>query len=213
MVAATGSAILVFFNLHLRNQLQRSAESFFTFKNDSALQLQGGSQARHPSNCDACGKFPETSKLEQDPFIGKVIGRQFELESVLGTGSWSRVYKATRVHDGESVAIKLMHSGLVLNVEARKRFEREAEAGQLLHHPNICRTFSAGLHEDRPFIVMECLRGTTLQLLMKRLKRIDVKEALRIVIECCDGLHYAHSMGLLHRDVKPANILYVKTES
>ena len=136
----------------------------------------------------------------------KTIGR-YEIEREIGRGGMAVVYKAFDPRLERAVAIKLIQSGAFgSNIfgHIRERFEREAKALAKLRHPNIVRVHDYGEHEGSPYLVMDYLEGATLKEVKKPLK---VETAVRLIRPIADALDYVHQQGLLHRDVKPSNIM------
>jgi serine/threonine-protein kinase len=133
-----------------------------------------------------------------------VQGGRYRLERPLGHGGMATVYLA---HDEElhrPVAIKLLAEHLAADAALRKRFLREARLAARLSHPNVVSVYDAGEADDgRPFIVMEHVPGTTLA----ELGQIAPEKAVELAIQACRGLAHAHAAGLVHRDVKPQNLL------
>lgn len=107
---------------------------------------------------------------------------------------------------GRTVAIKLLKEGID-NDEIRRRFMQEANAAGVLEHENIVRIFDVGEHNGQPFIAMEYIDGETLSAWIRRREPASLIRKLRLIEELCDGLAYAHSFGIIHRDVKPANLM------
>jgi serine/threonine protein kinase/beta-lactam-binding protein with PASTA domain len=140
--------------------------------------------------------------------IGRVLAGRYRLESVLGTGASAQVFSAWDVTLRRRVAIKLLHPGLASDPGFRRRFRAEAQAAASLHHPHIMAVFDWGDAEDGPFLVLEHLAGGSLRDLLDVGVRLSVPQALRLGVEACDALAYAHLRGLVHRDVKPANLLF-----
>ena len=141
----------------------------------------------------------------------KTIGR-YEIEREIGRGGMAVVYKAFDPRLERAVAIKLIQSGAFgSNIfgHIRERFEREAKALAKLRHPNIVRVHDYGEHEGSPYLVMDYLEGATLKEVKKPLK---VETAVRLIRPIADALDYVHRQGLLHRDVKPSNIMITKHE-
>lgn len=131
------------------------------------------------------------------------IGK-FEILARLGQGGMGTVYKARDPGLDRLVALKTIVSGLLESEDAKERFYREARAAARLQHPNIVTVFEAGDFEGTLFIVMELLEGQDLSQVL--LSPRSVEEKVKIVVEVCRGLDYAHKRGVIHRDVKPANI-------
>lgn len=145
--------------------------------------------------------------LSGDCRPGQRLGA-FELRSVLGRGGMSTVYRATRV-DGvfdQEVAVKVLRSDL-LGAEDRQRFDRERAILARLDHPGIARLLDGGeTPEGRPYLVLELIRGEPLDVVCRRL-RLDVRDRIRLLLEVCDAIQYAHRNLVVHRDLKPGNIL------
>jgi len=137
--------------------------------------------------------------------IGKyeVIGR-------IGRGGMGMIFKARDPVLERSVALKVI-SSLEVTPELRARFFREAQACARLSHPNIVTIYDMGEDDGRLFIVMELLEGEELRQLIARQPPLALEDKLSILLQICDGLHYAHQKGVVHRDVKPANILLLRT--
>jgi hypothetical protein len=134
--------------------------------------------------------------------MGDYIGK-YEIEAIIGEGAFGRVYRAYDPTVNRPVAIK------VLTAEGRElisRFRTEASAAGNLRHKNIVTIYEFGEHKGRPFIAMELLEGEDLSLVIARHESLTLLEKIRIMSQAAEGLHCAHSNGVLHRDVKPANI-------
>jgi eukaryotic-like serine/threonine-protein kinase len=137
--------------------------------------------------------------------IGDVVSH-YKILGRLGKGGMGVVYKAEDVRLGRTVALKFLPEELIESRIARERFLREARAASGLDHANICTIFEVDEHERRPFIAMACYDGETLE---RRIDRgpLSVAEAVGITIQIAAGLGKAHEQGIVHRDVKPANIM------
>ena len=138
---------------------------------------------------------------------GELIDGRYELEELVGTGGMSSVYRARDTLLERDVALKIMHAHHLEDGDYVERFEREARTVAQLSHPNIVTVIDRGEVKGRPFIVFEYVSGSTLDKLVEREGALPVDEALRIVIGAARGLAFAHRHGLVHRDVKPQNIL------
>lgn len=150
----------------------------------------------------------QTTLETTDDIIGKTIGGKYQLISLLGKGGMSRVYKATQMLINRTVALKLMLPQLSQDKESVKRFLQEAQAAGQVSHPNVVGVIDFGLAEDnQPYLVMDYLEGDNMAQVLKRKKRIPVKDAIAIFIQICEGLAAAHEHGIVHRDIKPSNIV------
>ena len=152
-----------------------------------------------------------TVKMKQTRWIGQTLNGRYKIEDLLGQGGMSAVYKATDPNLRRVVAIKIVHPHLSSDPSFIRRFEEEAAAIASLRHPNIVQVFDFNTDEDVNYMVMEYVPGETLQTRLKRLnnkeRKMTFEEAINITINVCDGLSYAHKRGMVHRDVKPANIM------
>lgn len=133
---------------------------------------------------------------------------RYELEDRLGHGGMATVYLAHDRKLDREVAIKLLADNFAGDDDVRKRFSREARLAARLDHPNVVQVFDVGEDGDRPFIVMEHVRGGTLEDRLNRRRRsLDRDEGLRLLGQLCEGLGHAHAKKLVHRDIKPQNLL------
>jgi predicted Ser/Thr protein kinase len=138
---------------------------------------------------------------------GAVVAGRYEIERELGRGGHSVVYLARDRMRGEAVAIKLLVPPPALAHVARERMRREAAGGSELNHPNIVSLYDYVEDEGRSFLIMEYVDGTTLFERVRDQGPLSVADALRLGLELADGLGVAHEGGVLHRDVKPRNVL------
>src|SRR6516225_7129214 len=134
----------------------------------------------------------------------------YEIQSPLGAGGMGEVYRARDTRLDRCVAVKILPSHLSDNSEARQRFDREARAISSLNHPHICTLHDVGHQDGIDFLVMEFLEGETLA---DRLVKgpLPLEQVLKYGIEICEGLEKAHRGGVMHRDLKPGNIMLTKT--
>jgi Protein kinase domain len=137
-----------------------------------------------------------------------LAGDRYELGDRLGHGGMATVYLARDLKLDREVAIKLLADNFAGDEEVRERFSREARLAARLDHPNVVQVFDVGEDEDRPYIVMEHVEGGTLEdRLNRRRGGLDRTEALRLLAQLCQGLGHAHAKKLVHRDIKPQNLL------
>src|SRR5919198_948038 len=139
--------------------------------------------------------------------IGTLIGDRFRLEEKVGSGGMSTVYRAFDPTLERWVAIKLMHRDISSDPDQLERFRREARAAAALNHPHLVTVIDAGEDEGTPYIVFEYVEGETLKERIRRVGRLPVPEAVAYAIEIGRALSSAHSRRLVHRDVKPQNVL------
>ena len=139
--------------------------------------------------------------------VGEVLADRYELEELVGTGGMSSVFRA---HDrllDRKVALKILHQQYSADDDYVERFKREARSVAALSHPNIVTVIDRGEHGDRQFIVFEYVAGENLKRMIERRGPAPVPNALELAIQIARGLAFAHQQGLVHRDVKPQNVL------
>src|SRR5919108_4645506 len=139
--------------------------------------------------------------------IGTLISERYRLEEKIGSGGMSTVYRAFDPTLERWVAIKLMHRDISTDPDQLERFRREARAVARLNHPHIVTVIDAGEDDGAPYIVFEYVSGETVKDRIRRQGRLPVAEAVAYAIEIGRGLSCAHSHRLVHRDVKPQNVL------
>ena len=138
--------------------------------------------------------------------IGQIIKERYEITQLLGEGGMSYVYKATDKQLQRTVAIKTLKPNYVEQEKFVERFKREAQTAANLNHPNIVQIFDWGIG-DEPFFVMEYIEGNTLTSIIANKKIVSMNDILFIGAQVASGLQAAHSQGLVHRDIKPGNIM------
>lgn len=144
---------------------------------------------------------------DTDPLIGRIIDGRYEILRRVARGGMATVYVATDNRLTRTVAIKIMHEGLGEDKDFVDRFDREARASAKLSHPNIVSVFDQGHDNGRPYIVMEYIEGCTLRNLISREAPMPASRALALMESVASALAAAHESGLIHRDVKPENVL------
>lgn len=131
----------------------------------------------------------------------------YVLTDKIGEGGMGKVYRARRLQDDASVAIKIVRPILLANPIIRQRYQREVESALTLKHPNVVAVFDAGEADGRYFIAMEFVDGIDLSHLVKECRALEVAEACEYGRQAALGLHHAHQAGFVHRDIKPSNIV------
>jgi serine/threonine protein kinase len=145
---------------------------------------------------------PEISKAKPLQTVGN-----YELLEKIAEGGMGAIYRGRQRESGQVVAVKIMPSHMAQNPILLKRFEQEFRAASRLDHPNIVRAIDYGDTGDSPYIVMEFVEGESLGQKIERDGRMNEAEAIRVIAQVAQGLHRAHKQNLVHRDVKPDNIL------
>jgi serine/threonine-protein kinase len=145
--------------------------------------------------------------VSRPPQPGDLIADRYELEELVGTGGMSSVFRAHDRQLERRVAIKILHEHYADDPEYLERFRREARAVAKLSHPNIVTVIDRGDDDGRQYIVFEHVDGENLKELVLRSGRLSVRRALELALSVADGLAFAHDRGLVHRDVKPQNVL------
>jgi serine/threonine-protein kinase len=138
--------------------------------------------------------------------IGKIVKERYEILEILGEGGMAFVYKARDMQLERFVAIKTLKPNYVNQETFVDRFKREAKTAANLNHPNIVQIFDWGI-EDEPYFVMEYIEGNTLTSIIAKNRTISLSDILFIGAQVSSGLHAAHQKGLVHRDIKPGNIM------
>src|SRR3954469_25673432 len=140
------------------------------------------------------------------------IGK-YDVVEILGKGGMAVVYKARDNRIGGLGAIKMMTGGFSDNPDLLKRFYREAQSTGMLQHGNIVIVYDLGDLDGNPYLVMEFLEGEPLDKLVATRRELSLVQKLDYIIQCCNGLNYAHQRGIVHRDIKPANLMILKEGS
>ena len=139
--------------------------------------------------------------------VETIAGGRYRVERVLGEGAMAKVLLAHDAELGREVAVKLLDEGLAADSSFRARFAREARVAAGLSHPNIVTVFDVGEADGRPFIVMELVPGRTLEDRLRRDGAVPADDVVAIARQVCAGLEHAHANGLVHRDLKPGNLI------
>jgi serine/threonine protein phosphatase PrpC len=151
---------------------------------------------------------PAAKPVSNELQVGDVLDERFEIAEIINRSAMSSVLKATDLKTGRPVALKVPLPSLEGDPAAFSRFQREAEIGRTLDHPGILKIIDIDeKQQSRPYLVMEFLEGQTLERLMQEVRPMPESDALRIVSQICDALEYLHRHDVVHRDLKPQNIM------
>ena len=145
--------------------------------------------------------------MTPDSRIGTVIDGRYRIDARLGAGGMATVYKATRLLIGDEVAIKILHLEQLLDPQGRERFQREAQSAARLKHPNAVTIHDFGIKDDLVYLVMELIKGQTLASFIKERGPLSPVLVADILSKICGALSEAHGNNIVHRDIKPDNIL------
>ncbi|MEP6639376.1 MAG: protein kinase [Chloroflexota bacterium] len=152
----------------------------------------------------------EPSDPAPPPDVGRLVGERYRLAEVIGVGGMATVHRAQDTRLGRFVAIKLLRREVIADPDIAMRFRREALAATVLRHPNIVACLEAGTDDGQPYLVMEFIEGEDLAARLRRLGHLAPAEVARIGLDVARALGVAHIRGIVHRDVKPGNILLAR---
>ncbi len=148
-----------------------------------------------------------------DQYIGRLLDNRYEILEIIGTGGMAVVYKARCHRLNRLVAIKILKDEYARDEEFRRRFRAEGEAVAMLSHPNIVQVYDVSSSDTANFIVMELVDGISLKQYMEKKGVLNWKETLHFAMQIAKGLEHAHSRGIVHRDIKPHNVMVLKNGS
>jgi serine/threonine protein kinase/lipopolysaccharide biosynthesis regulator YciM len=161
-----------------------------------------------PYSEDAQASFTKTleTPIQQLP-IGTLFANRYEIQEILGKGGMGEVYRVKDKKLDEEMALKVLKSETAVHKEIIERFKNELKLARKITHRNVCRMHDLNEEEEIPFITMEYVKGEDLKRLIKRKEKLSEKEAITLAKQVCEGLVEAHSLGVMHRDLKPQNIM------
>ncbi|MDR2526021.1 MAG: Stk1 family PASTA domain-containing Ser/Thr kinase [Oscillospiraceae bacterium] len=142
-----------------------------------------------------------------DYYVGKILDGRYEIQEVLGVGGMAVVYRAYDNIDDRPVAVKILKEEFLANEEFRRRFKNESKAIAMLSHPNIVKVYDVSYGDRLQYIVMEYVEGITLKEYIEQRRVIPWKEAVHFLTQILRALQHAHDRGVVHRDIKPQNIM------
>jgi len=145
-----------------------------------------------------------------DNYTGKRLDGRYEIQEIIGVGGMAVVYKAYDNIDDRIVAVKILKDEFLANEEFRRRFKNESKAIAVLSHPNIVKVFDVSYGDRLQYIVMEYVEGITLKEYIEQQGRINWREAIHFMMQILRALQHAHDKGVVHRDVKPQNIMLLQ---
>ncbi len=154
------------------------------------------------------------ARIDADPGLapGQTLGGAYELVERIGGGGMGVVFRARDLRLGRQVAVKTLRPAVDESDDALRLFEREARATAQLLHPNIVTLHHVGVHQNRPFLVLELLTGETLAALLTRRRSLSAADAIEILDQVLAAVAFAHKRGVLHRDLKPNNVFITTDE-
>ncbi len=151
--------------------------------------------------------------MDKDKYIGRLLDNRYEILEVIGTGGMAVVYKARCHRLNRLVAVKILKDDNLEDEDFRRRFHAESQAVAMLSHPNIVSVYDVSTSVMADYIVMELIEGITLKQYMEKKGILNWKETLHFAMQIAKALEHAHSKGIVHRDIKPHNVMVLKNGS
>lgn len=195
----------------VQNKLKEAEEQLTLRPSEQAMATEPTNELT--SLVEESFKLDAALPIAQENLVGEVLDNRYRLDSVIGSGATSDVYSAYDLQTNSSVALKLLHKHLCMDQSVTSRFLREAKTASILKHPNIARVLGCGQTQSgQPYHVMEFVDGQNLQQLMKDSGGwLSWQKSLGIFAQVCAALAVAHENGIVHRDIKPTNIMVCKS--
>jgi len=171
------------------------------------------------SFCNKCGTqitaigeaaSPETKTIQvpiKELTPGITFAKRYQIIEELGKGGMGRVYKVLDNEIGEKVALKLLNPDIAADSKTIERFRNELKTARQISHKNVCRMYHLSKEEGAPYIIMEYVRGEDLKSMIRMMARLSPGQTVSIGRQVCEGLNEAHRLGVVHRDLKPQNIM------
>ncbi len=148
-----------------------------------------------------------------EKYVGQIFDRRYKVKKVIGTGGMAVVFEAYDMLKNRPVAVKMLKDEIARDIQAVKRFINESKAVAMLSHPNIVNIYDVSVKDDLKYIVMELVEGITLKNYMIKKGALSFKEVISITEQILRALEHAHAKGIVHRDIKPQNIMLLKNGS
>jgi len=157
--------------------------------------------------CPFCGSPAQAGQADEGRFRpGALFAKRFRIVGVVGRGGMGEVYRASDLELGQAVALKFI-SAMRHDERARTRLRNEVRLARQISHPNVCRVYDLGEADGQLYLSMEYIDGEDLSALLRRIGRLPSDKALELALKLCSGLEAAHAQGVLHRDLKPGNVM------
>ena len=151
--------------------------------------------------------------MDMDRYIGRMLDDRYEILEVIGTGGMAVVYKALCHRLNRLVALKVLKDENLQDEDFRRRFHAEGQAVAMLSHPNIVSVYDVSCTDTVDYIVMELIEGITLKQYIEKKGALNANETLHFANQIAKALEHAHSRGIVHRDIKPHNIMVLRNGS